>query len=212
MIDQLILSNKFIVVEGSEGVGKSSQIKIIERYLIDNKIDYILTREPGGTSFGESIRDIILNDDNNTEELTDSLLFYASRYENYKKIILPALDAGKTVVCDRYHYSTLVYQGIVGNNSSVKAIHEIFDAIYSKMIDHIIYLYTTPKESFKRISKRSVTDKFESRGLSYLEDLSNAYELVFNGMRNIIKIDTSEDKDITEDNLTKSLDKIFNKR
>ena len=206
------MSNKFIVVEGSEGVGKSSQIKIIERYLIDNKIDYILTREPGGTSFGESIRDIILNDDNNTEELTDSLLFYASRYENYKKIILPALDAGKTVVCDRYHYSTLVYQGIVGNNSSVKAIHEIFDAIYSKMINHIIYLYTTPKESFKRISKRSVTDKFESRGLSYLEDLSNAYELVFNGMKNITKIDTSEDKDITKDNLIKSLDKIFNKR
>ena len=206
------MTNKFIVVEGSEGVGKSSQIKIIERYLIDNRIDYILTREPGGTSFGESIRDIILNDDNNTEELTDSLLFYASRYENYKKIILPALDARKTVVCDRYHYSTLVYQGIVGNNSSVKAIHEIFDAIYSKMIDHIIYLYTTPKESFKRISKRSVTDKFESRGLSYLEDLSNAYELVFNGMRNIIKIDTSEDKDITKDNLIKSLDKIFKKK
>jgi len=206
------MSNKFIVVEGSEGVGKSSQIKIIERYLINNKIDYILTREPGGTSFGESIRDIILNDDNNTEELTDSLLFYASRYENYKKIILPALDAGKTVVCDRYHYSTLVYQGIVENNSSVKAIHEIFDAIYSKMIDHVIYLYTTPKESFKRISKRSVTDKFESRGLSYLEDLSNAYELVFNGMKNITKIDTSEDKDITKDNLIKSLDKIFKKK
>ena len=206
------MSSKFIVVEGSEGVGKSSQIKIIEQYLIDSKIDYILTREPGGTRFGESIRDIILNDDNNTEELTDSLLFYASRYENYKKIILPALDAGKTVVCDRYHYSTLVYQGIVENNSSVKAIHEIFDAIYSKMIDHIIYLYTTPKESFKRISKRSVTDKFESRGLSYLEDLSNAYELVFNGMKNITKIDTSEDKDITKDNLIKSLDKIFDKR
>ena len=206
------MSNKFIVVEGSEGVGKSSQIKIIERYLIDNKIEYILTREPGGTSFGESIRDIILNDNNNTEELTDSLLFYASRYENYKKIILPALDADKTVICDRYHYSTLVYQGIVGNNSSVKAIHEIFDAIYSKMIDHIIYLYTTPKESFKRISKRSVTDKFESRGLSYLEDLSNAYELVFNGMKNITKIDTSADKDITKDNLIKSLDKIFDKR
>ena len=206
------MSNKFIVVEGSEGVGKSSQIKIIEQYLIDSKIDYILTREPGGTHFGESIRDMILNDDNNTEELTDSLLFYASRYENYKKIILPALDAGKTVVCDRYHYSTLVYQGIVGNNSSVKAIHEIFDAIYSKMIDHIIYLYTTPKESFKRISKRSVTDKFESRGLSYLEDLSNAYEFVFNSMKNITKIDTSEDKDITKDNLIKSLDKIFKKK
>ena len=206
------MNNKFIVVEGSEGVGKSFQMKIIEQYLIDNKIDYVLTREPGGTSFGESIRDIILNDENNTEELTDSLLFYASRYENYKKIILPALDAGKTVICDRYHYSTLVYQGIVGNNSSVKAIHEIFDAIYSEMIDHIIYLYTTPKESFKRISKRSTTDKFESRGLDYLEDLSKAYELVFSGMKNISRIDTSGDKNATKDSLIKSLNKIFNKR
>ena len=123
------MSNKFIVVEGSEGVGKSYQIKIIEQYLIDNKIDYILTREPGGTSFGESIRDIILNDDNNTEELTDSLRFYASRYENYKKIILPALDAGKTVVCDRSHYSTLVYQGIVGNNSSNFSFVNLFSQL-----------------------------------------------------------------------------------
>ena len=57
-----------------------------------------------------------------------------------------------------------------------------------------------------------MTDKFESRGLSYLKDLSNAYELVFSGMKNITKIDTSEDKDITKDNLIKSLDKIFNKR
>ena len=57
-----------------------------------------------------------------------------------------------------------------------------------------------------------MTDKFESRGLSYLEDLSNAYELVFNGMKNITKIDTSEDKDITKDNLIKSLDKIFKKK
>ncbi len=58
------MTNKFIVVEGSEGVGKSFQVKIIEQYLIVNNIDYIVTREPGGTSFGESIRDIILNDEN----------------------------------------------------------------------------------------------------------------------------------------------------
>ena len=205
------MNKKFIIVEGSEGVGKSFQIKVIEEYLISNHIDYILTREPGGTSFGEDIRDIILNEDNNTEELTDSLLFYASRFENYKKIILPALDAGKTVICDRYHYSTLVYQGIVGNNSTVKDIHQIFDSIYSKMIDHIIYLYTSPDISFKRISKRTVTDKFESRGLDYLKELSDAYELVFSDMKNVIKIDTSGDKNATKDTLVKSLDKIYSK-
>ena len=103
--------SKFIVVEGSEGVGKSTQIKTIKLFLEEHDIDYIVTREPGGTSFGESIRSIILDQNNDTDNLTDSLLFYASRYENYNKIILPALKSGKTVICDRFHYSTLVYQG-----------------------------------------------------------------------------------------------------
>ena len=112
--------SKFIVVEGSEGVGKSTQIKTIKLFLEEHKIEYILTREPGGTSFGESIRSIILDQNNDTDNLTDSLLFYASRYENYNKIILPALESGKTVICDRFHYSTLVYQGIVGDDKLVR--------------------------------------------------------------------------------------------
>ena len=123
--------SKFIVVEGSEGVGKSTQIKTIKSFLEEHKIEYIVTREPGGTSFGESIRSIILDQKNNTDNLTDSLLFYASRYENYNKIILPALKSRKTVICDRFHYSTLVYQGIVGDDELVKKIHNIFDSIFS---------------------------------------------------------------------------------
>ena len=136
--------NKFIVIEGSEGVGKSSQIKSITSFLEENKINYIVTREPGGTKFGESIRSIILDEENNTDNLTDSLLFYASRYENFKKVILPALEANKTVICDRFHYSTLVYQGIVNQNELVKKFHSIFDSIFSKYIDHVIYFYTEP--------------------------------------------------------------------
>ena len=171
--------SKFIVVEGSEGVGKSTQIKTIKSFLEEHKIEYIVTREPGGTSFGESIRSIILDQNNDTDNLTDSLLFYASRYENYNKIILPALKNGKTVICDRFHYSTLVYQGIVGDDKLVRELHNIFDAIFSESIDHIIYLYTDPEESLKRISRRSITDKFESRGLEYLNKLNKAYESIF---------------------------------
>ena len=116
--------SKFIVVEGSEGVGKSTQIKTIKSFLEEHKIEYIVTREPGGTSFGESIRSIILDQKNDTYNLTDSLLFYASRYENYNKIILPALKSGKTVICDRFHYSTLVYQGIIdGTNDLIGSIN-----------------------------------------------------------------------------------------
>ena len=201
--------NKFIVVEGSEGVGKSTQIKTIKLFLEEHKIEYILTREPGGTSFGESIRSIILDQNNDTDNLTDSLLFYASRYENYNKIILPALKNGKTVICDRFHYSTLVYQGIVGDDKLVRELHNIFDAIFSESIDHIIYLYTDPEESLKRISRRSITDKFESRGLEYLNKLNKAYESTFSNMENVIKLNTSRDKEITKKDLLEKLKTIF---
>ena len=201
--------SKFIVVEGSEGVGKSTQIKTIKSFLEEHKIEYIVTREPGGTSFGESIRSIILDQKNDTDNLTDSLLFYASRYENYNKIILPALKNGKTVICDRFHYSTLVYQGIVGDDELVKKIHNIFDAIFSKSIDHIIYLYTDPEESLKRILRRSITDKFESRGLEYLNELNRAYELIFSNMENVIKLNTSRDKEVTKKDLLEKLKTIF---
>ncbi len=203
------MNSRFIVLEGSEGVGKSSHIKTIENYLIKYKIDYILTREPGGTKTGEEIRKIILDKENETDELSDALLFYASRYENYTKKILPALNTGKTVICDRFHYSTLVYQGIVGNNSTVRDLHIIFDEIYKKSIDHVIYFYTDPEESLKRISSRPVTDKFESKGLSFLEEISEAYKNVFKKMKNITMIDTSGDKRDTEKVLSKSLDEIF---
>ena len=201
--------SKFIVVEGSEGVGKSTQIKTIKSFLEEHKIEYIVTREPGGTSFGESIRSIILDQNNDTDNLTDSLLFYASRYENYNKIILPALESGKTVICDRFHYSTLVYQGIVGDDELVRELHNIFDAIFSKSIDHIIYLYTDPEESLKRISRRSITDKFESRGLEYLNKLNKAYESTFSNMENVIKLNTSRDKEITKKDLLERLKTIF---
>ena len=201
--------SKFIVVEGSEGVGKSTQINTIKSFLDNHDIDYIVTREPGGTKFGESIRSIILDENNSTDNLTDSLLFYASRYENYNKLILPSLRKGKTVICDRFHYSTLVYQGIVGESELVKKIHSIFDDIFSQSIDHVIYLYTDPAESFKRISRRSETDKFESRGLEYLEQLSNAYDSVFSDMDNVARLDTSGDKEVTRKNLFKILSSIF---
>lgn len=201
--------SKFIVVEGSEGVGKSTQIKTIKSFLEEQQIEYIVTREPGGTSFGESIRSIILDQNNDTDNLTDALLFYASRYENYNKIILPALKNGKTVICDRFHYSTLVYQGVVGEDELVKKIHNIFDSIFSKSIDHIIYLYTDPEESLKRISRRSITDKFESRGLEYLSKLNKAYESIFSNMENVIRLNTSRDKEITKKDLLDKLKTIF---
>ena len=91
----------------------------------------------------------------------------------------------------------------------VKDLHKIFDPIFSQKIDHVLYLVACPEVSLQRISRRKKTDKFESRGLEYLKELDIAYESTFSGMRNVIKIDTSGEKNITENNLLLSLDKIF---
>ena len=90
-----------------------------------------------------------------------------------------------------------------------KKKNSIFDSIFSKSIDHIIYLYTDPEESLKRISRRSITDKFESRGLEYLSKLNKAYESIFSNMENVIQLNTSRDKEITKKDLLDKLKTIF---
>ena len=204
------MNNRFIVLEGSEGVGKSSHIKTIENYLIKYKIDYILTREPGGTKTGEEIRKIILDKENETNELSDALLFYASRYENYTKIILPALNTGKTVICDRFHYSTLVYQGISQGNKEVIALHNVLDEYFAKNISLIFHLDASIDTSFSRINERDISDKFEKQGKEFLIKIKEAYSEVFKNNTKVVNVLTDGDKNDVEKVLKGYLDKLIN--
>ena len=110
------MKGKFITFEGCEGSGKSTQLSLFENYLKENNIDYIYTREPGGTKISEKIRNLILDVDNS--EMTDeceALLYASSRIQHVKEKILPALKEGKLVICDRYIDSSLAYQGYARN-------------------------------------------------------------------------------------------------
>ena len=102
----------FVTFEGIEGSGKSTQVRMLVEYLKEHKLDYITTREPGGTPIAESIRTLLL-DPGNAEMLpaTELLLYCASRAQHTGELILPALAAGKIVICDRYYDSTYAYQG-----------------------------------------------------------------------------------------------------
>ena len=103
----------FITFEGGEGVGKSTHAKLLSERLIRQGYNVLLTREPGGTKIGEEIRKFIKSSNaNNIDAYTETLLFLAARVEHLKTIIIPALNAGKIVICDRFHDSTVVYQGI----------------------------------------------------------------------------------------------------
>ena len=103
----------FISVEGIDGSGKTTLIKSLEHYFHKQKKQVYITREPGGSKISEDIRSLLLKTYSKTKILpiTELLLFLAARYQNYMEVIVPYLDRGFVVIADRFHYSTIAYQG-----------------------------------------------------------------------------------------------------
>ncbi|MBH44278.1 MAG: dTMP kinase [Gammaproteobacteria bacterium] len=200
---------KFIIFEGNEGTGKTTHLNFVSSYLNDKNIKNEITREPGGTEFGESLRDILLDNKSQLDPLSEALLFHSARVVNYNNI-KNALDNGIYVICDRFHYSTLVYQGIVESNKKVQEMHKLLDPFFSEKISLIFYLCASPKTSSDRINNRENTDKFESQGINYFEKIHHAYEDTFKNNNKVIKIDTSKNKELVQKEITEHLDRIIN--
>ena len=201
---------KFIIFEGNEGTGKSTHITFAADYLKENNIECIVTREPGGTSFGESVRDILLDTNSCLDSVSEAVLFYASRVYNYNSIILKALNDGKYVICDRFHYSTLVYQGITQNNKDVINLHNALDPYFSKNVSLIFHLDASIETCYSRINKRTVSDKFEKQGRELLIKIDSAYQEIFKDNTKVVTISTESDKTSVQKNIKKHLDILIN--
>ena len=106
---------KFVTFEGGEGSGKSTLIQNLRNYLDEHKVDYVITREPGGLKLCEDIRNILKYSTEKIGLRAELLLFSASRAQLVDDFIRPNLDAGKLVLCDRFFDSTRVYQGYAAN-------------------------------------------------------------------------------------------------
>ena len=107
------MKGKFIVIDGCDFTGKSTQIQKIASYLRNKNIKHITTREPGGTKFGEQIREIILESGKKLHPYTELLLFMSSRSEHIYGKIIPMLEQGISIICDRFLASSFVYQGVL---------------------------------------------------------------------------------------------------
>ena len=201
---------KFIVFEGNEGTGKSTHISFAADYLEQNNINCIVTREPGGTEFGESVRDILLDSNSSLDSTSEAILFYASRVYNYKNVILKAINNGKYVICDRFHYSTLVYQGITQGNDEVIGLHNVLDSYFSENISLIIHLDASIESCYERINKREKSDKFEKQGKELLIKIKSAYTEIFKENSKAVLIDTDNDKKSVQDKIKIYLDKLLN--
>ncbi|PKP56317.1 dTMP kinase [Candidatus Atribacteria bacterium HGW-Atribacteria-1] len=141
----------FITFEGLEGCGKTTQAKMLFDFLIKQKIPSIYTKEPGGTKIGDKIRKILLDQKNDGMDYkTEMLLFLASRAENVRLIILPALEEGKVVISDRFYDSTTAYQGY-GRGIDLKIIKHLNNLVVGKAIPNLTFILDIdPYEGLRR--------------------------------------------------------------
>ena len=160
------LSGKFISFEGIDGCGKSTQAKILSTKLTDCGNKVLLTREPGGSEGAEEIRNLLLkgNPDRWSAE-TELLLFTAARRDHLERTILPALDSGTTVICDRFSDSTRVYQGVTRGDLR-DLVDKLDDAMIPRQPDITILIDLDPNIGLTRALERSNTEaRFEDFGL-----------------------------------------------
>jgi dTMP kinase len=164
----LPLANKFIVLDGGEGCGKTTQSRMICAELIARGIPTIAVRDPGATHIGEQIRAVLLNTGNSEMSLRSEMLLYmAARAQLMMQIILPALNAGNCVICDRFVSSTLAYQlgGEDLTSTEIRAVADI--AIRGRWPDLTIILDMPLEQSQQRLARPK--DRIEQRPLEYHE-------------------------------------------
>lgn len=164
----------FITFEGPDGSGKTTQIKLLEKYFKEKGYDILITREPGGTNISEQIRNVIL-DKNNIEmdRITEALLYAASRAQHVAQIIKPALLEGKAIICDRFVDSSIVYQGI-GRNLGIDFIKKINDMATAGTEPDITFLMKLSPEL--GLSRKFSSDECNRLDMEKLEFHNKVYE------------------------------------
>ena len=168
----------FVTFEGSEGCGKSTQIRRLSAWLRETGHACLTTREPGGTSAGDQIRHLLQHapEGNGLVPEAELFLFAASRAQHVQEIIRPALERGEVVICDRFHDSTEVYQG-VGRRldpDMTKTVNRF--AIGETLPDITFLLDMDAREAFQRIHKRDrPADRMESEPLAFYEAVREGY-------------------------------------
>lgn len=202
------MNGVFITFEGGEGSGKTTVIKCLIEALKTADYDIVQTREPGGIDIAEQIRNVILNVNNTkmTKE-TETLLYAASRMQHLSEKVLPALECGKIVICDRYLDSSLVYQGIargIGIDNVLAANH--FALKY--MPNLTFFLDVKPEVGLARIKQRNEINRLDLENLDFHNKVYNGYlELCKMYPSRIVRIDASKTlEEIVKEVIRKTFD------
>lgn len=166
----------FISFEGTEGVGKTTLIREIYAHYEQKGAGIILTREPGGTPLAEQIRALLLSvsHDEKMSDDTELLLMYAARAQHLQQVILPALQAGKTVLCDRFTDASFAYQ-CAGRGLNENKLALLNQSFVSRMPDITLWLDAPVELGMSRARERGALDRFEQEKVSFFEKVRAGY-------------------------------------
>ncbi|MEC9201884.1 MAG: dTMP kinase [Pseudomonadota bacterium] len=203
---------RFITIEGGEGAGKSTQIQVVKDYLLSRGNDVVATREPGGTSEGQEIRNLLVSGDKDKwSPLSETLLILADRAAHLERVIRPALAEGKYVVCDRFFDSTKAYQGVAGG-LGLDVIHNLQQPVICTTLPDVTFLLDIdPEKGLRRAQVRGGELRFESKTLAYHRTLRNAFlDFAAQEPDRIFVIDADRDVEAVSADILAVLDERIN--
>ncbi len=170
---------RFLAFEGPDASGKSTQIALLAARLRSDGVDVLVSREPGGTAVGARIRSLVLDHSDEGVVLSpraEALLMAADRAQHVAEVIRPALDAGRTVLCDRYLGSSIAYQG-VGRGLGVEPIERLSLWATEDLVPTLTIVIRVPVElSLERLAAQGSPDRLESLGAAFVRRVSAGYE------------------------------------
>lgn len=185
----------FITFEGGDGAGKSTVINKVYEELVEKNLSCMITREPGGIDIAEQIREVILNVKNTKMDArTEALLYAAARRQHLAEKVIPALEEGKIVLCDRFLHSSLAYQGYA-RGLGIEEVYEINKfAIDSYMPDLVILFDIEPKLGLERINKNKGREinRLDKENMDFHDKVREGYSILMEKYNhNIVKVDAS---------------------
>ena len=177
----VVSQGHFIVFEGVDGSGTTTQSRLLASHLREAGLPVTLTREPGGTPIAEQIRQFVLDPSlEGISPMSELFLYAASRSQHVAEVIVPSLDRGDVVICDRYIASSLAYQGY-GRGLNLEEIEQINRLAVGEFLpDATIYLTLPVEVAWKRLGQRDSADRLEQTGMALQEKVARGYQEIAN--------------------------------
>jgi len=197
-------NGKFLVLEGVEGAGKSRQCAMLVESLKSRGVDAVLTREPGGAPLAEKLRELILSPDYVPDAVAELYMYSAARRDHLNAVVFPALERGAVVVCDRFVYSTLAYQGY-GRGLDLDFIREVNRRTIEPLeVDLALFIDVPPEVGFKRKGGADNADRVERENMEFFHRVYNGFsEMCDRG--ELVRINADGEKQQTAHNILQAV-------